>query len=232
MSNLKRGVFLLILCCFVHSPQVNAQNKINPYIKIMGAVGLYNIYQSYGITTADATIAAGLDFNDFFSVPIGVNNIKVINSQLDIVTLSISPTYRILKSKHAVSPVLSLDIGTQIWSNGNGRFVKPGNDYSFTSYKPESVGAYGVDQVRYKRGLLFYKTKLLVDFKINEFNLMFGPTFNLMYIKNENAKIDWSNGDIYFDEYISDHRGFGFELSLMYTFPMKKQSLDELENRD
>ncbi len=186
-----------------------AQSTMNPYVKIMGATGLFHIYQSYGISTIDATLAAGVHFNDHFSFQAGVNNTTCCG-QLNVVSLSISPYYRILKSKYPVSPVIGIDAGTQVWSNANNRFIQAGSG----------------SNTRYNRMLFFGKAKLLADFKIksSNFNLMVGPTFNLIYFRIDKV-LEFYNDYMVIGGYISDNYGVGFELSLMYTFPMKKGKL-------
>jgi hypothetical protein len=108
-----------------------------------------------------------------------------------------------------VSPVISVDIGTQTWSNANNRFIRVGGDSDF----------------RYNSGLFFGKLKLLSDFKISTYNLnlMIGPTFNMTFFKIDEV-IKYGDDYLVVGGYVSDNYGFGLELSLMYTFPMKKRA--------
>ncbi len=192
-----------------------AQSSMKPFIKMTGAVGAYD---GGNIIALDLGVAAGLHLDDHLNVQVGVNNVKPLYGQLEIVTISISPFYRILQPKYKVSPVIGMDVGTQIWSNGNGRYIN--SDYRFTGYTSSSSNS------RYNRGLFFGKVKLLADFKIKAFNIMVGPTFNLMYFKIEEVGKNWFTGEDYSvtDAYIDERRGFGAEFSLMYTFPMKKRA--------
>ena len=206
---------LIVLFSFILG-SVNSQCNIKPFIKTAGAWSLYD----RDLFTIDASLAGGVHFNEHFSLQMGVNSIST-GLQLKVLTLSSSVTYRIFKSKYPVSPVIGIDLGTQIWSVANGELINSGDVFSsyYASYNPSS------SNYRYKRGLFFGKLKLLADFKIsqNNLNLMFGPTFNLMYFKIDKVQ-KFYNDYLVVGGYVSDNYGFGLELSLMYTFPMKKRA--------
>ena len=215
---------LIIFTFFVFvSFKPYAQSSLKPIVNL----GYTYLYPLDNLWIHEVHIGGGAQFDDHFSLQLnikGMQNARDLSSQkikepLRIVVISISPYNRILKPKYIVSPAIGLDLGTQVWSNGNGRFIS--SDYSFKNSS----------NLRYERGIFFGKAKLLADFKINSFNLMIGPTFNIMYFKTGKVKTDWMDNS-YFEKYIDERRGIGLELSLMYTFPMKKRSLDELENRD
>lgn len=190
------------------------QLNVKPFIKAGGnfSINKYNILY-------EVNVAGGVHFNDHISLQIGGGYIDFLE-YLKLTTLSLSSTYRILNSKHIFSPVVGVDLGTEVWSNASGRFVK--TDFVFTQYDPAFVAMYGLGQARYKRGLFFSKVKLLADFKIKSFNISIGPTFNLMCFKLETVKKYYSDYQV-LSEYIDGRIGFGGELSVMYTFPMKKR---------
>ena len=156
-------------------------------------------------------IGGGVQFNDYFSLQLtlrGIQNARDVSNQtikepLRIVTLSLSPSYRIFKRKYPASPVLGVDVGTQIWSNGYGRYID--RSWSFIE-KP----VYSYDGFLFNKGVFFGKLKLLADFKIWDFNLLIGASYNMYYFK--------------LDNHISDVKGFGLEGTLTYTFPMKKHA--------
>lgn len=192
------------------------QFNVKPFIKTGGA---FSKYRYSGPSTIDVNILGGAHFNEFICVGVGVNNFKSIYGSLVILTFLVSPAYRVLDSKHIFSPVLAVDFGTEIWSNMQGEFVD--GSFNAVNYSHETI-IYGAGVPRYKRNLFFGKLKLLADFKINLFNISIGPTFNLMNIKLENVEKTYSGYSV-LSEGIDRNIGFGGELSLMYTFSMKKK---------
>lgn len=201
---------------------VYCQLDIKPFIKTSGA---FSTYRNNGPSTYDLSLISGVHFNDNISLGLGISNIKNIYSQIDIFILSISPSFRVLKPNRIFSPVIEIDLGTELWSNAKNEFVN--SDFEFTSYSPSSFATYGTGQPRYKKGLFFSKLKLLADFKIKSFNISFGPTLNYMCFTFENVKKYYSDYQVV-SQYIDERIGFGGELSLMYTFPMKKREVKKI----
>ncbi len=184
-----------------------AQNNMKPVVSAQYAM----IVGDSDFFVGELQIGCGVQFNDYFSLQLtlrGIQNARdvsnhVIKDPLRIVTLSLSPYYRILKRKYFASPVIGIDVGTQIWSNGFGRYID--RNWSFIN-KPE----HSYDGFLFNKGVFFGKAKLLVDFKIWNFNILVGPSFNMYYFKLDNN--------------IWDVKGLGLEGTVTYTFPMKKRA--------
>ncbi len=192
-------LFLLIVML---GQLVIAQNKMKP---IISASYMYSVPFD-GLFSEEAQIGGGMQFNDYLSLQINVRGIQNAYNEvhpLRIATLSLSPSYRILKRKYFASPVIGIDVGTQVWSNGKGRYIDRG--WRFITKPANSYDGYS-----YSRGLFFGRAKLLADFRIWNFNLLIGASYNVYYIKLK--------------EFNSDTRAIGLEGTVMYTFPMKKRA--------
>ena len=206
----------ILLLNFITAQLAVGQNTMKP---ILSAGYMYSFpmgsYPLRGFGAYELQIGGGVQFNDHFSLQlnvIGIQNARkithpIIKERLQIVTLSLSPGFRVLKSKYRVSPWVGLDVGTQIWSNGNGKYI----DKSFRFInKPE----YSYDGFLYHRGFFFGRAKLLADFKLWDFNLLIGACFNMYYFKLD--------GDYYLT-YTYNAKAVGLEGMITYTFPMKKR---------
>ena len=200
-----------LLLSFITPQLAVGQNIIKPIVSA-GYNFLYPLrsYPVSGFWAHELQIGGGMQFNDHFSLQlnvVGIQNARkvthpTIKEPVQIVTLSLSPGFRILKSKYRVSPWVGLDVGTQIWSNANGKYI----DKSFRFInKPE----YSYDGFLYRRGVLFGRAKLLADFKIWNFNLLIGPSFNMYYFMLSNILVS---------------KAVGVEGMVTYTFPMKKRA--------
>ena len=208
----------ILLLSFITTQLAVGQNTMKPMVNVSymysHSIGSYPLN---GFWTHELQIGGGVQFNDHFSLQlnvVGIQNARkithpTIKEPLQIVTLSLSPGFRILKTKYKVSPWIGLDVGTQIWSNGNGKYI----DKSFRlRNKPE----YSYDGFLYRRGVFFGIAKVLADFKIWDFNLLIGASYNMYYFK-----LDRDNSPTYI---YNNSKGVGLEGMLTYTFPMKKRA--------
>ena len=203
----------IIYISFFVSFQLCAQSVIKPFVKIGGA---YNRYIVYGPSMLQLNLAGGIHFNQHMSIQIGAERVKGTSVNWDLLILSISPHYRVFDSKHIFSPLIGIDLGTELITNATDRYIR--DNYSFINYGAVNDGSFE-DKRRYKRGLFFGKIKCLADFNIKDFNISVGPTFNVMYIQLERVKNYYENSI-----YVDQNYGVGAELSFMYTFPMKKRT--------
>ena len=196
----------ILLLSFLITQLSVAQNTMKP---IVNASYMYS-YPMDRLLSHELQIGGGIQFSDHFSLQLNVRGIQSardvsdqpIKEPLRIVTLSLSPLYRVLKRKYMVSPVIGIDVGTQVWSNGNGRYV---DDSWIFIEKP----IYSYDGFLYDKGVFFGRAKLLADFRIWDFDLLIGASFNMYYFK--------------LDSHISGTKAVGLEATVMYTFPMKKR---------
>jgi len=188
------------------------QLNLRPFVKTGGAI---NFYLRNGPITAQVNLSGGVHFNDHFALQVGAERIVHTFRNWDILIASIEPTYRIFNREHVFSPVIGIAVGTELTTNATDRFIT--EDYGFVTYGVTGAGSSG-SKTRYKKGVFFGKGKVLADFKIKDFNISVGPTFDMMFIKEESFKY-------YIDSkvYIAKNYGIGAELSFMYTFPMKKR---------
>lgn len=131
--------------------------------------------------------------------------------------ISISGGFRFLRKKR-FSPLITIDLGTPIHSNGNGAFML-GQAHMKEKYQE---GAW-----RYNRGLFFGKLKALCDVQLQAFNLQFGVSFNQWYYSSS-----WLSPCYYSCnslDYTVDKTGiggapnFGLEVGLMYTIPTGRE---------
>ncbi len=182
-----------------------AQNSMKPMVNTSY---MYS-YPMDRLLSHELQIGGGIQFSDHFSLQLNVRGIQsardvsyqIIKEPLRIVTLSVSPLYRMLNRKYIVSPVIGIDAGTQVWSNGFGRYV----DENWIFMENSSSTHY-----LYRKGVFFGRAKLLADFRIWDFNLLIGASYNMYYFK--------------LDSDINSTKAFGLEGTVMYTFPMKKRA--------
>lgn len=195
-----------------------SQVQIKPVIKTS-----YSYMLNFGGSSYygyDVSAGGGTRIKDQTTILLQVNYLRCSrydkNDKFDafqMLTTSLSVSYRFLKKIYNVSPVLELDAGLNTWSNADGlylrRFVihdKP--DISYSKFYDNSI---------------IGKTKLLLNVNIKSVDLNIGASYNTYFFHLSGVK----GGSVY-----SLEKGIGFEAQVLYTFPMKKRSLDKLENRN
>ena len=194
-----------LLFSFITTQLVVGQNTMKP---IVNASYMYS-YPIDRLLSHELQIGGGVQFNDHLSLQLNVRGIQnargisnnTIKEPLQIITVSLSPSCRFLKRNYIVSPVLAMDAGTELWSNGFGRYVDQGFEFRENS---------GYTHYLYRKGVFFGRAKILADFRVWDFNLLIGASFNMYYFKLDS--------DIY------STKAIGLEGTVMYTFPMKKRA--------
>ncbi len=191
----------------------------------------YGQFLSNDLRTREFQLGSGLELNKYFSVQLTFRNMKDLREytvngistnnakKLEIYCLSLEPLYKVLKDK-MISPVLGMNIGISLYSNGKGKFL----NQNFSIQPKFNGSSYSI----YERGLFFGKIKTLLDFRLYNFDFLVGGNYSI------NAfKVTAINPILYEaykevgDQFIHYERGFGFEVSLMYTFGKGNQSKSE-----
>jgi hypothetical protein len=201
--------------------QLYAQSNIKPFIKL-------GYFQTYTDRTAlnELELGAGVQFNDYLSAQV---NLRGSQNRLQqdpprsfrFATISIEPSYRILGEKYMFSPVIAYDAGLEIANNGKDKFSS-GYVYLINYESPYN---------QYNKGVYFGKAKILLSIQLKDFDILVGATFNTYFFKFNRLIPDGpqaypasaNNKYLVGETYVDKQFGFGFETSVKYTFPMKKQ---------
>lgn len=196
------------------------QGELKPFVSVN-----YTQDISSRLWVHEVQIGGGVQISDQVSLQMNVRGIQDRRrssipgtDQTRIVTLSASPTFRILKPRYLLSPVVVIDAGTALWSNAKGKAIN-----HHLSLQPQ----YANGDVLYGSGLFFSKLKLLLDIKLKSFDLFLGSSYNLYAFRIKYLKPAYIAGSSNYDGYIilsngtSWERGFGFEATLMFTLPSK-----------
>lgn len=142
-------------------------------------------------------------------------NMHPTYKSLQSVFISFEPSCRILGNDKIVSPRVSMNLGTPVWSNGNGQFTLHSGYRILDEYQSSSSR-------KYKRGLLMTKVNASCDFKIKSFNIVIGGFYSYFLY----SIIDI---DPFPEFYISNgkHKTWlhelGAECSIMFTLESKKR---------
>jgi hypothetical protein len=211
----------LVCISFFVSSQLCGQSVIKPFIQL----SYYQTYTDY-FALNELELGAGIQFNDFLSVQVNFRGSQKGYYQdqsrsFRFATMSIEPSYRILGKKYRFSPVIAYDAGLEIANNGKDRFIYTSNYVYFPTYQqPYS---------QYNKGLYFGKAKILLSIQLKDFDILVGATYNTYFFKINrlipDGPQDYSANNKYLlgETHVDKQFGFGFETSLKYTFPMKKQ---------
>ena len=158
-------------------------------------------------------VQAGVRFADHFCVNIGIGaalgpipeNKKL--KQIQALTNSLSLSYRILKTKHLLSPMLVTNFGYELMSNAKGKFITK------HPYIVQTIGQ--SDLVSYDRMVYFGNVALMLDAEYENISLRAGICFNYSRFSYYDVN-DYFYSNFYY-------KSFGIEAGVMYTFPMKKR---------
>ena len=170
----------------------------------------------------DICLGGGIRINNQIAILLQFNYLKSVRDNkfdklapIEMMTTSISGSYRFLKPNHIVSPVIELDAGVHIWSNADDLFI----DQNFYIHKKQTDN---ITQNKFYNNSIIGKTKLLLNVNIKSVDFNIGASYNTYFFHLSGVY----GGTVY-----SLEKGLGFEAQVLYTFPMKKRSLDKLENR-
>jgi hypothetical protein len=210
---------LIVSFCLVTVSQLCGQSVIKPFIQL----SYYQTYTDY-FALNELELGAGVQFNDYISAQVNCRGSiqRVLNGPSEnfkIATLSFEPSYRILGKKHMFSPLIAYDAGLEVANNGKDKFI-----YDYV-YHPSYQEPYN----QYNKGLYFGKAKILLSIQLKDFDILVGATYNTYFFKINrlipDGPQDYSANNKYLlgETHVDKQFGFGFETSLKYTFPMKKQ---------
>ncbi len=202
---------LFIAFCLL-SFGMNAQSKIRPFVK----AGFYQNFLS-DLWLNEIEIGGGAQFNDHFSLGLngrfGVREFsRTPYSNFKTGVISLEPSYRILSNKFMFSPVIAYDAGIEIANNVYDKYTDLEN---FVLYSYKDYGHY-----KGLTGLYYGKAKILLSFQRMGLEVLIGVTYGT-YIFQYYSYNYTTYKQIYYAKHLE--YGIGYEMSLKYTFPMKKE---------
>lgn len=160
----------------------------------------------------DLSVGGGIRVKDQTTILFQANYLRCsrdVNTDnfeaFQMLSVSLSLSYRFLKMKHKVSPLLELDAGINRWSNADNLYISN----SFIIYEEN-----GTTHYKFYDNSIIGKTKLLLNVNLKQIDLNIGTSFNTYFFHLSGVK----GGSVY-----SLQKGIGFEAQVLYTFPMKKQ---------
>ena len=160
------------------------------------------------------SVYGGVRFAEYFCLNIGIGAalgpIPVYpesEKQIQVLTNSLSLSYRILKTKHLLSPMFVTTFGYELVSNAKGKYISH-------SYIVQTIGQ--SDFVSYDRMVYFGNVALMLDAEYKNMSLRAGICFNYSRFSYYDVN-DYFYSNFYY-------KSFGIEAGVMYTFPMKKRA--------
>lgn len=216
---MKWFIYILAFSSF----QLCAQSNLNPFLKI----SYFQVYTDH-LGLNELELGAGVQFNDYISAQINIRGaqdpiFKDPLGKFQVATFSIEPSYRILGKKYMFSPVIAYDAGIEIANNGKEKFIYMSNYVYFPYYESS--------RHKLNKGLYYGKAKVLLSIQWKQLDFLIGATYNTYFFRFYELEPDGpqtypasaENKYKIVGTFTDGEFGFGFETSIKYTFPMKKQ---------
>ena len=152
---------ILLILLFLMGNSAFGQNKIRPFVEI--GYGK-NLIEGFYLSNV-LEVGIGVKLNQHFYFQLNFMQAKDIRQYFnnDYYTsriLSLSSSYRMLKDKHIISPIFTLDIGAEIWSNARSKLTYFSGSSILIEDKYEQV------MYLYNKGTFFGKFKFQADIKL------------------------------------------------------------------
>lgn len=192
---------------------LNAQTTIKPTMglnytyKILDNFSPFNVMYSHFFN-----LNGGARLNEHFVLDLSVGYGLSINNRqyqkITTLTNSVGFSYRALKVNKIFSPLLGIDFGYELTSNGRGKYfsLKEGGLVPYT---------YMDNKSSYNKMLFFGRFKTMLDVEYKNISIRTGLNFNISCFD----LTDFNTG-IRANQY---YMNIGIESGMMYTFPMKKR---------
>lgn len=210
---MKQVTILLITLMFFFVKFVFTQTTVNPVVKASSSYmmdfGDYYYYNGF-----DYSLGGGIRISNQYqlSILLQVNYLKNYRDNnydnfdpFQMLNTSLSTSYRFLRKRHIVSPVLELDWGINVWSNAEVLYIN-------SSLIIEDN--WDINHYKFRKNSIFGKSKLLLNVNLKSVDINIGASYNTYFFHLQRQNSGAFYGFV---------KGLGFEAQVLYTFPMKKQ---------